>query len=419
MVPCPRRRSRRHGQGASQRPTNGRCDRLRRGPRSAPLITSPFTPEHDRLRAALRRFVEEELAPHADEWEQLGRFPDEVFRRMGSLGFLGLTVPEDYGGQGRDYWSTVVLAEELARSGNGGVAMAIIVHTDMAPTPIVRFGTEQQKRDYLEPAVRGTRIACLGITEPEAGSDVAGIRTRAVRGRDGWVINGSKTFITNGVRADFCTMAVRTSGSPADGHDGLSLFLVDTDLPGYHVTRELDKLGMRSSDTAELHLEDVHVPERALLGAEGQGFQQIMWELQGERLLAAVQAVATAQLTFERTVEHVRARDARERSRGGSDARRHRLVDVATAIEACRRLVYDCADRWNRGVDATLEIAMCKLASARTSQQVAQEALSLHADDGGLEGSPIERAWRDARLLRIAGGTDEVQREIIARSMGL
>ncbi len=393
----------------------------------------PFAEEHEQLRAAVRRWVSGELAPHADEWEADAWFPDEVFHRAGELGFLGLTVPEEHGGQGGDYWCTVVLAEELSGAGNGGVPMAIAVQTDMATPPILKFGTDQQKRDYLEPAVRGEKIACLGITEPDAGSDVARIRTRAEKVSDGWVINGGKMFITNGVRADFCTMVVRTHGGPEDGredgrgrredgrgrYDGISLFLVDTDLDGFEVMEKLDKVGMRCSDTAQLRLEDVHVPEEALLGVEGQGFKQIMWELQGERLIAAIQAVAGAQRNLDRAIEYGQQREAFGRQIASFQVQKHRLVDMATRIEACRRLVYDCADKWNRGVYATTEIAMCKLASAQLGSWVADETMQLFGGYGYSTEFTVERAWRDSRLNRIGGGSDEVQREIISKLMGV
>src|SRR6266568_9394892 len=237
-----------------------------------------FTDEHEAFRASVRTFVEAELAPHALEWEQEGHFPDWVFKRMGDLGFLGVRYPLEYGGQGGDWGHTIVLAEELARVGSGGVGMAVGVQTDMATPPILKFGTEEQKQRYLEPAIRGEKIACLGISEPDAGSDVLGISTTARRAGERWVINGQKTFITNGARADFCVLVTRSDREA--GHEGFSLFLVDADAPGFTVAQELDKLGMRSSDTAELVLDDVRVPGDALLGEEGQGFIELMWELQ-------------------------------------------------------------------------------------------------------------------------------------------
>ena len=243
-----------------------------------------FNDDHDQLRESIRAFVAKELAPHSAEWEE-NTFPDSVFRRMGELGFLGLSYPEEYGGQGGDYYSNLVLAEEMAGANSGGLAMGVAVHTDMATPPVHLFGTEEQKQNYLVPSIKGEKISCLGITEPDAGSDVAGIKTRAVRDADGWVINGSKTYITNGHRADFIVLVTKTDADA--GYDGFSLFLVDMDLPGVIREKKLEKLGMHSSDTALLAFQDVRVPEDALLGQEGKGFYHIMWELQGERLIGA------------------------------------------------------------------------------------------------------------------------------------
>jgi alkylation response protein AidB-like acyl-CoA dehydrogenase len=382
--------------------------------------TSPFTEEHEALRASVRRFVETELAPHARAWEDAGWFDDWVLPRMGELGLLGLTVPPEYGGAGGDYWSTVVLAEELPRSGSGSLAMAVAVQTDMATPPILKFGTEEQKQGYLAPAVRGEKVAAIGISEPEAGSDVRAIRTRARRDGDGWRIDGSKVYITNGVRADFVTMVVRTSDAePNDPWGGISLFLVDTDLPGFEVASKLDKVGMRASDTALLHLDGVRVPDDALLGTLDEGFKQIMWQLQGERLIAAIGCVAGAQLGFERTMAYVREREAFGRPISSFQVTKHKLVDLATDIEATRALVYECADAWNRGVYATTQIAMCKLAAAQLSFRVADECLQLHGGYGYSREFDVERAWRDTRLNRIGGGADEVQREIISKLIGL
>src|SRR5919197_2867423 len=276
-----------------------------------------FTDEHEALRESIRSFVLKELRPHAEEWEET-TFPDRVFRRMGELGLLGLSYPERYGGQGGDYYASIVLAEEMVHSGSGGLAMGVAVHTDMATPPILEFGTEEQKQAYLVPAIRGERISCLGITEPDAGSDVAGIRTRAVRDGDEWVINGSKTYITNGHRADFIVLVTKTDpdagpgpagGAPGGASDradeargrGFTLFLVDKDLPGVVREKRLEKLGMHASDTALLAFQDVRVPDAAVLGPVGKGFYHIMWELQGERLIGAAGCVAGAQRCFDRT----------------------------------------------------------------------------------------------------------------------
>src|SRR4051794_14377664 len=243
-----------------------------------------FNEEHEQLRESIRRFAQTELAPHAEEWEET-TFPDWVFRRMGELGFLGLSYPEEYGGQGGDYYSNLVLAEEIVHANSGGLTMGVAVHTDMATPPIHLFGTEEQKQRYLVPSIKGEKISCLGITEPDAGTDVAGIRTRAVRDGDEYVINGSKTYITNGHRADFIVLVTKTD--PDAGYDGFTLFLVDMDAPGVTREKRLQKLGMHASDTALLAFQDVRVPASAVLGEVGKGFYHIMWELQGERLIGA------------------------------------------------------------------------------------------------------------------------------------
>ncbi|MDP9343033.1 MAG: acyl-CoA dehydrogenase family protein [Actinomycetota bacterium] len=375
-----------------------------------------FTPEHEELRASVRAFVESELAPHAAEWERAGEFPNSVFERMGDLGLLGLRYPPEYGGQGGDWGHAIVLAEELARGGSGGVGMAIAVQSEMATPPIHRYGTEEQRKRYLVPAIRGEKIACLGITEPNAGSDVAAIETTAVRDGDGWVINGRKMFITNGVRADFCLLVTRTD-KPA-GYDGFSLFLVDTSTPGYGVSRKLDKLGMRSSDTAELVLDDVRVPGDALVGTEGKGFYQIMWELQGERLIGVAGSVAGAWLAMQRTLEYAKERRAFGHSISEFQVIKHRFAEMATELEAARQLTYDTALAWERGEYPVKQISMAKLYSGVVVNRVMNECLQVHGGYGYSADSWVQRAWRDTRLLRIGAGTDEVMREVISKLMG-
>src|SRR5262245_3897813 len=286
-----------------------------------------FTEEHEALRESIRAFVDRELAPHAEEWEET-TFPDSVFRRMGELGFLGLSMPEAYGGQGGDYYCNLVLAEELSRSHSGGLAMGLAVHTDMATPPILQFGTEAQKQAYLVPSIRGEKISCLGITEPDAGSDVAGIRTRAVRDGDEWVINGSKTYITNGHRADYIVLVTKTDAEA--GYDGFTLFVLDMDAPGVIREERLRKLGMHASDTALLAFQDVHVPAEALLGQLGKGFYHIMWELQGERLIGAAGCVAGAQAAFDRTLAYAMERKAFGREIGHFQTIRHKFSAMAT-----------------------------------------------------------------------------------------
>src|ERR1700733_13460240 len=286
-----------------------------------------FTDEHEQLRESIRRFVIKELQPHAEEWEET-TFPDWVFERMGELGFLGLDKPEQYGGQGGDYYTSLVLAEEMAHSHSGGLAMGVAVQTDMTIPPILAFGTEEQKQEWAAPAIRGEKILCLGITEPDAGSDVAAIKTRALSDGEEYVINGSKTFITNGHRADAIVLVTKTDGEA--GYDGFTLFLVPMDLPGVIREKRLKKLGMHASDTALLAFQDVRVPESAVLGQIGKGFYHIMWELQGERLIGAAGCVSGAQKCFERTMQYALQRRAFGREIGKFQVIRHKFAEMAT-----------------------------------------------------------------------------------------
>src|SRR5581483_11488780 len=299
----------------------------------------------------------------------------------------------------------------------GGVAMGVAVHTDMATPPILAFGTEEQKQNYLAPSIRGEKISCLGITEPDAGSDVAGIKTRAVRDGDDWVINGSKTYITNGHRADFITLVTKTD--PDAGYDGFTLFLVDMDLPGVIREKKLEKLGMHASDTALLAFQDVRVPADAVLGQIGKGFYHIMWELQGERLIGAAGAVSGAQHVFDRTLQYAKERTAFSRPIGRFQAIRHKFAEMATKIETARQMVYTTAWRFQNGEYPVREITMAKLYSARIAVEVADECIQIHGGNGYMKEYGIERSWRDLRLNRIGAGSDEIMLEVIGRSYGL
>jgi len=377
-----------------------------------------FGPEHDSLRQLVADFTRRELHPHVAEWEAAGGFADWVFPRLGELGLLGLRYPREYGGQGLGYAAAVVLTEEITLGhGAGGLPMAVMVHTEMATPPILRFGSEAQKRKYLIPAIQGQKIACLGITEPDAGSDVAGISTTARREGDGWVINGRKIFITNGVRADFIVLVVRTDASK--GHRGFSLFIIDRGTPGFSVARKLDKVGMNESDTAELLFDDCRVPADALLGEEGRGFQQIMWELQGERLIAGTSAIAGAQRSLEAAIAYCNQRTAFGRPIGEFQALRHALADAAAELAAVRALVYDTCLRWDAGDYPVQELTMAKYLAGQVQWKVADLCLQVHGGAGYSMESPVQRWWRDARLTRIGGGTDEIMLEVIAESMGL
>jgi alkylation response protein AidB-like acyl-CoA dehydrogenase len=375
-----------------------------------------FTDEHEQLRESIRGFVTKEFAPHAEEWDET-TFPDWVFEKMGKQGFLGLDKPEQYGGQGGDYYTALVLAEEIVHSRSGGLAMGIAVHTDMAMPPILAFGTEEQKQEWVVPAIRGEKILCLGITEPDAGSDVSAIRTRAVRDGDEWVINGSKTYITNGHRADVIVLVTKTD--PDAGYDGFTLFLVPMDLPGVVREEKLRKLGMHASDTALLSFQDVRVPDTAVLGQVGKGFHHIMWELQSERMIAAAGCVAGAQLVFDKTIQYAKERVAFGRPISKFQAIRHKFADMATKIETARQLTYVTAWRYANGEYPVREISMAKLYTSRMFCEVADECLQIHGGAGYMKEYGIERVWRDARLNRIGAGTDEIMLDVIGKSYGL
>lgn len=380
---------------------------------------NPFTPDHDLLRRTIRNWVDTEIAPHVAEWEEAGDFPDDVFRRAGDLGFLGLSFPESAGGQGGDYWSQVVFLEELGRVSQP-IGMVLSVQTDMATPPILEYGTGAQIERWLKPALRGELIGAIGITEPDTGSDVASIRTNAVRDGEEWVLNGSKMFITNGARANFVTMVVRTGArEEANPWSGISMFIVDTSLPGFSVSRKLEKSGMRLSDTAVLFMDDMRLPGDALLGVEGEGFKQIMWELQGERLGVSVFGIAGARAVLATAIEYARERHAFGRPIGKHQAVAHRLADVATEVEAVQALVYECCDLWNKGLYATEEVAMAKLAVGQVCNRVADVAVQTLGGAGLVEGSLVSREWLGMRIGRIGGGSDEVQRQILARIMGI
>ncbi len=375
-----------------------------------------FTDEHDQLRDSIRRFALKELAPHADEWEET-TFPNSVFPRMGELGFLGLNKPVEYGGQGGDYYTAIVLAEELVQSDSGGMTMGVAVHTEMALPPILEFGTEEQKQEWAVPAISGEKILCIAITEPDVGSDVVALKTRAVKDGEDYVINGSKMYITNGHRADAIVLVTKTD--PDAGYDGVTLFLVPMDLPGVIREKKLEKLGMHASDTALLAFHDVRVPETAALGQIGRGFYHIMWELQGERLIGAAASVAGAQHVFDRTLLYAKERTAFGRKIGSFQAIRHKFAEMATKIETARAMVYVTAWRFANGEYPVREISIAKLNAARIAVEVADDCIQIHGGAGYMREYGIERSWRDLRLNRIGAGADEIMLEVIGRSYGL
>jgi alkylation response protein AidB-like acyl-CoA dehydrogenase len=375
-----------------------------------------FTDAHEELRLHIRKFLEKEVKPHLEEWEER-TFPDSIFKRFGELGFLGLRYPPEYGGQGGDYFSAIVLSEEMARAGCGGLGMAVAVQTEMATPPVFKFGTDEQKRRWLVPAVRGEQIAAIAITEPDAGSDVAGIKTTARRDGDHFVVDGRKIFITNGARCQWALVVTKTDRER--GHGGYNLLLIEKGTPGFEVTRTLEKLGMHSSDTAELLFEGCRVPVANLIGAEGEGFKNLMWELQGERMITAAGAIAGAQNIFEYTMEYARNRIAFGQPISQFQVIKHKLVDMGTKIAAVQSLVYQTAKQWDDGEYPVREISQSKLLATQVACEVADEAIQILGGHGYMSEFPVERAWRDARLARIGAGTDEIMKEIIAKTYGL
>jgi acyl-CoA dehydrogenase len=384
------------------------------------MARGPFTAEHEMLRRSVRSFVEKEVTPHVAGWEEAGQIPRAFWRRMGALGFLGLDFPAEHGGGGADFLSSVVLGEEMARCRSGGVAFSVLVHTDMSSPWLVRFGTEAQQRTYLPGIVRGETVCALGITEPGAGSDMAALATRAVRQGDHYRLTGSKTFITNGVYGDLYFVAARTGPGPPDRrHAGISMFLVERGWPGFTVTRKLDKMGMRASDTAELSFQDCPVPATNLLGEEGRGFQQLAAGLQRERLLAGVLALSGAAQAVDDTVAYLRERTAFGEPLATRQALRHRVADLATETEAARRLLYHAAEAYAAGEDCATEVSMAKLFATEVANRVAWHAVQLHGGYGYMREFPVEGFFRDVRLWTIASGTSEVMREIIAKRLPL
>jgi alkylation response protein AidB-like acyl-CoA dehydrogenase len=378
-----------------------------------------FTPEHEMLRKSIRAFVEKEVTPHVAEWENAGRIPRDFWRRLGELGFLGLEFPEEYGGAGGDFLSSVVLGEEMARCRSGGVAFSVLVHTDMSSPWLTRYGTEAQKQKYLPAIIKGDTVCALGITEPGTGSDMAALSTRAVKdGGHYYLVTGSKIFITNGVYGDLYFVAARTApGTPGRRHDGLSMFLVERGWPGFTVSRKLDKLGMRASDTAELAFHECPVPAENLLGVEGRGFQQLATGLQRERIMAAVLALSGAAQALEDTLAYLRGRQAVGEPLAAKQALRHRVADMATEIEAARQLVYHAVERYLTGEDSATQVSMAKLFATEVANRVAYQAVQLHGGYGYMREFPVEGFFRDVRLWTIASGTSEIMREIIAKKL--
>ncbi|MFL5624065.1 MAG: acyl-CoA dehydrogenase family protein [Ktedonobacteraceae bacterium] len=376
-----------------------------------------FTEEHEMFRQTVRRFVEEEINPHVDKWEEKGIFPaHQLFKKLGKLGFLGLNYPEEYGGADADYWYTVVFAEELSRANCGGVPMGIVVHTDMCTPALAQFGSHELKKKFLLPACRGEIVGAIGVSEPDAGSDVASIRTRAERDGDDYLITGTKLYITNGTQADFICLLTRTSDDL--GYRGMSLIIVPTNLEGFSVGRKLKKLGNLSSDTAELVFDHVRVPQWYRIGAEGKGFQLQMQQFQKERLIGSIMAHSSCERTVRDTIVYTKQRTAFGRPLIHNQWIQFKLAELLTEIEALKQLNYHCARMLMEGLDFTKEASMAKLKAGRLTREVNDTCLQFYGGMGYMEETPISRRFRDGRLLSIGAGADEIMLGIIAKYEG-
>ncbi len=382
-----------------------------------------LTPQHENLRETVTRFVQSEINPHVDEWERAEIFPaHEVFKKMGNLGLLGINKPEEDGGQALDYSYAAVLNEATGAINCGGIPMAIGVQTDMATPALARFGSAELRRNYLRPAIAGDMVACIGVSEPEAGSDVAAIRSRAVRDGDDYIINGSKMWITNGTQADWMCMLVNTGDGPR--HANKSLIVVPLmengkRTKGVTIGRKLRKLGMHASDTALLHFEDVRVPARNLVGQEGQGFTYQMMQFQEERLYAALGSVVFCERALADTIAYTRERHAFSRPVLENQSVYFRLGELATEIEALRALTWHSIETHVDGGDCTKLASMAKLKGGRLQREVADSCLQYWGGMGYMEDTPIARQFRDGRLASIGGGADEVMLGIIAKYLGI
>ena len=372
-----------------------------------------FTKAHDQVRRAVREFVQKEVTPNIDAWEEAGAFPRELYKTAGDIGILGIGFPEDCGGTPGDIFFQVVVTEELMRSGSSGFA-AGLGSLNIALPPILALGSEDQKQRFAAPVLAGDKIAALAITEPGGGSDVANIQTTAVRDGEGYIVNGTKTFITSGTRADLITCAVRTGGP---GAHGISLIVIEAGTPGYATSPPLKKTGWWCSDTAEIYLNDCKVPAANLIGPENQGFYGIMANFQTERLALAVMANMTARLALEEAMAYAKKRTAFGKPLAGFQVTRHKLVDMATLVEVSTAFTYRVAAGIGAGIDQIKQVAMAKNFACSVSDKVCFDAVQIFGGAGFMRGHLVERLWRDNRVLSIGGGATEIMKEIISKLM--
>lgn len=376
-----------------------------------------FNDDHDLFRQSVKKFIANEITPHVEKWEKAGELPRSLHKRMGEMGYLGVKFPEEYGGSGLDAVTEAVLIEEITKSGSGGVSASLLSSPGIALTKIWLFGNEAQKEKYLTPGIQGEQISALAVTEPNGGSDVAGMKTTAKKSGDHYILNGSKTFITNGVNADFVIVAAKTAEKRK--HRNISLFIVETDSEGYSVGKNLKKLGWRSSDTAELYFDQVKVPAENLIGYENEGFRYIMQDFQYERIHMALSSVALAELALEETIKYSKERTQFNQPLAEFQVLRHKMVDMAVDIAKAKNITYRALDLYNRNEDVVTHATMAKAYATEMVQRVTDTAVQIHGGNGYMMEFPVQRYWRDARIQSIGGGTTEVMREILSKRLGI
>ena len=374
-----------------------------------------FNESHQLLRDSVRKFIAREITPYVEKWEEEETFPRELYNKAGNAGYIGIGYPEEYGGTPGDIFHQVAYTEEIVRCGSVGLACSLGTSAIAVP-PILALGSEQQKQKYVPPVMSGEMVAVLGVTEPSAGSDVANLLTRAVRKGDRYIVNGAKTFITSGTRADFVTTAVRTGGP---GHAGISLLIIEKGTPGFTISKKMKKMGWLASDTAELSFEDCEVPVDNLLGQENKGFAGIMVNFQKERLYLAVEAQSIAEFALELSIKYAKERQAFGKPLTGFQVTRHKLAEMATLVEASKQFNYRVADKIGSGKNAFKDVCMAKNFATKACDRVVYDAVQIHGGYGYCREYLVERLYRDSRLFSIGGGTYEIMNEVISKQMGL
>ena len=372
-----------------------------------------FTKQHNLLRKAVREFVKKEIAPYAEEWEEEGAYPRELHQKIADLGYNAVIYPEECGGLGGDWFEYIAVIEEFCRGGSCGLVNSLFSHAISVP-PIIKHGTDEQKEKFLLPVIEGRRIAALGVTEPDGGSDVANLKTTAVRDGDHYIVNGSKTFITSGIHADQLTCLVRTGG---EGAQGLSLLIIDADTPGYSTSAKLKKMGWWASDTAEIFFDNCRVPVKNLIGEENKGFYYQMENFQSERLFMAVETNMISQMCLEEAITYAKGRQAFGKPIAGFQVIRHKMAEMATLLEASREFTYRVAAQIDAGENRIKEVSMAKNFACMVSNRITYDATQIFGGYGFMRGYLVERLYRDNRVMSIGGGTTEIMNEIIAKQI--